>query len=384
MRRGDHRAEHFASIPAGRVEAQDERQQVERERRDPQQRHGRDVLRDVVGDGEQQHRPGRGERAPQNLPREGRRRFMRAIARGGARRYAARRDVRRVYIARAAPAGRDAEDDERRIATGPPERLPARRRPRLEQERIADEREHRRQVRQREQPIRTRAGSRTREPRLYQRTRRRQQEVRQPDGDGQQSEYQPRRILASLRLPVRGRHDRQNGERQHEQHRMKPPLRARRDTVHERVGIRVAGEQRGLEEHEARRPHRRGSAEPRKDLLRHHRLDEEQQERADEDRDGVQKHRVAAGCLASEARRDSTGARSPRVSKRGNAKRARGVSTSSSAGSIRRDPSSAPTTRRCRRPAAGAAGYRIRPLRRSRACDRTPPASERRRGRRRG
>ena len=47
------------------VEAQDEREQIERQRHDPQQRHRGDVLRDVVRHREQQQRAGRGERAPQ-------------------------------------------------------------------------------------------------------------------------------------------------------------------------------------------------------------------------------------------------------------------------------------------------------------------------------
>ena len=51
------------------VEAEDEGQQIERQRHDPQQRHRRDVLRDVVGHREQQHRARRGERAPEDLAR---------------------------------------------------------------------------------------------------------------------------------------------------------------------------------------------------------------------------------------------------------------------------------------------------------------------------
>ena len=55
-RRGEHRQEDVAPVPAGGVEAEDEREQVERERHDPQQRHRRDVLRDVVRHREQQQR----------------------------------------------------------------------------------------------------------------------------------------------------------------------------------------------------------------------------------------------------------------------------------------------------------------------------------------
>ena len=51
---GQRREDELALVPAGAVEAEDERQQVQRQRHDPQQRHRRDVLRDVVGHGEQQ------------------------------------------------------------------------------------------------------------------------------------------------------------------------------------------------------------------------------------------------------------------------------------------------------------------------------------------
>ena len=50
------------------------------------------------------------------------------------------------------------------------------------------------------------------------------------------------------------------------------------------VGVGVAGEQHALEEHEARRPDRGRAAEPRQDLLGDDRLDQEQQERRKEDR----------------------------------------------------------------------------------------------------
>ena len=74
-RRGGHRQEDVAPVPARAVEAEDERQQVERQRHDPQQRHRRDVLRDVVRHREQQQRAGRGERAPEHLARDRRRRL---------------------------------------------------------------------------------------------------------------------------------------------------------------------------------------------------------------------------------------------------------------------------------------------------------------------
>jgi len=76
QRGGGRRQEEVAPVPAGAVEAQDEREEVERERHDPQERDRRDVLRDVVRDRQQQDGSGRRERDPQRLPRE---RRMRAV-----------------------------------------------------------------------------------------------------------------------------------------------------------------------------------------------------------------------------------------------------------------------------------------------------------------
>ncbi len=145
--------------------------------------------------------------------------------------------------------------------------------PRLEQERIADERQHRREIRQREQPIRARARTAPREPRLHQRARRRQQEVRQADRRGEQAEDQPRRVLGARRASSCAPGMIGSTRRLDEQQRdVQLDRRARREPAHGPVGVRVAGEQRGLEEHEARRPDRRRAAEPRQDLLRDDRL----------------------------------------------------------------------------------------------------------------
>ena len=58
------RAEKLAVIPAGMVEANDEREQVDRKRRDEQERHRGDFGAGVVRRGEQHHRGERGERDP--------------------------------------------------------------------------------------------------------------------------------------------------------------------------------------------------------------------------------------------------------------------------------------------------------------------------------
>ena len=81
-----------------------------------------------------------------------------------------------------------------------------------------------------------------------------------------------------------------------------------RQPVHDEVGVRVAREQRRLEEDEAGRPDGGRSAEPRQDLLRDDRLHQEQQEGADEDGRGVEGHRGGIRARAS-ARLRGTGNR---------------------------------------------------------------------------
>src|SRR5207302_5369735 len=84
--------------------------------------------------------------------------------------------------------------------------------------------------------------------------------------------------------------DRQEGERQREQPDMEQCLAPRAEAMGE-VSVRITGEQHALEEHQAGRPHRRGAAEPRQDLLGDDRLNQEQQEGGEEDRRRVRQRR---------------------------------------------------------------------------------------------
>ena len=246
--------------------------------------------RDVIGHGEEQHRAHRGERAPEHLSRRRRRSLGKAVADHGLRLRGPFGDCRGSRLAEARPARGGAEHDEQRVRGRPAQGLRACRRPRLEQERISDEREHRCEIRQREQAIGARARTGAREPRLDQRARRRQQEVGQADRDGEQAQDQPRRVLVAGRLPAAAGNDGQRDQRDDEERDVQPHLRARSEPVHGEIRIRIAGEERRLEEDEARGPDGRRAAEPRENLLRHHGLDEEQQEGADEDRGGVEEH----------------------------------------------------------------------------------------------
>ena len=117
------------------------RQQVERERHQPQQRHRGDVLREVVGDREQQHRAGRRQREPEHV-----RRFAAADAV-----VAAVAASHRLAAACARPAR--AKQRESGEQPRPHAHLLRAAEERLDQERIADQREQRGEVRQREQAV---------------------------------------------------------------------------------------------------------------------------------------------------------------------------------------------------------------------------------------
>ncbi len=284
--RGKHGQKDFAPIPARAVEAENETEQVDRQRRDPEERDRGDVLANVIRHRKQQVRARRGERGPQNLPAERRWRFARGMqpVPGGRNRRSGR------PRAEAEPCGRRGEQSERDVCTGPAVRLQSRRHPRLERERIAEQRQHRCQIGEREQSIRALSRKTSRKPRLHERAGRRQQEVRQTNGRREQAENEERRTLAAERLPLRAGHDRQKRATQSEQRDVQPNLRPRGQATRDGVGIRVAQEQRHLEKDEAGGPHRRGSAEPRQNLLRRDRLQQEKQKRAEENRRCVEGH----------------------------------------------------------------------------------------------
>ena len=71
---------------------------------------------------------------------------------------------------------------------------------------------------------------------------------------------------------------------------MQPSLTFVGEAPRDRVRIRIAQEQRRLEENETGRPYRRRSAEPWQDLLGHDRLQQEKQKRAEKDRRCVEGH----------------------------------------------------------------------------------------------
>ena len=106
------------------------------------------------------------------------------------------------------PKGRQtAQHDEQPEAAGPIPDLRRNRKRRLEQKWIRNQRRQRADIRQCVEPIRRTAWIRSAEPGLPQRPGGRENEIRQPDGAGEQSEDSPCRIAGRIGLPSCRRHD---------------------------------------------------------------------------------------------------------------------------------------------------------------------------------
>ena len=131
---------------------------------------------------------------------------------------------------------------------------------------------------------------RTREPVLKHRRARRQHEERHADGP-RQKEQQPAERIGVRRsdgtcLDHEGQHECRRGKhRDLNEHVM---LQAEPTRCAERVA--VAGEHHDLEEHDAAVPHHRHAAKDRQHHLGRHRLDQEQQEPAEEHGRGEQRN----------------------------------------------------------------------------------------------
>src|SRR5260221_7081467 len=251
------------------VEGEDEGDEVERERQHPEEWHARDVLGDVVGDCQQHHRAHRRKREPQQLILQWN--WAPSAHCLGALRGA----IGRHESHRTADPGEAAVDE--RPAPAELSQVEGR----LEQQREAEQREERGEVRKREQAIRHHALEATPVPRLEERRRRREQEIGQPDRRAQEKQDAQDRLFVALRLPAARRDDRQAGERNGEQRHMQVGLAARPEPRRP-VGVGIAGEKHALEEDEAGGPDHPRAAEPRQDLLGDDRLHQEQQERRKE------------------------------------------------------------------------------------------------------
>ena len=146
---------------------------------------------------------------------------------------------------------------------------------RFDQERVAQQRQERPDVRERVEAVGRDAGVRSAEPGLQERSRRGEHQVRQAEAAQQQAEDVGRRRFLAGGLPGFGRGDRQQAERQQEQSEVDRDLRLGTEPADAEMCVRVAAEQKDLKEQHARRPDRGTAAEPRQDEARDQGLDQE-------------------------------------------------------------------------------------------------------------
>ncbi|TLD45373.1 MAG: hypothetical protein FAZ92_02369 [Accumulibacter sp.] len=277
-----------AMIVAWRIEAENEAQQVDAQRHHPQERHRRDVLRQVTGQRQQEDRGRHRQADPQQALAQRR-------PRHGLRTGRAAFEFAGDALPRLPGAG-EAGDHEEDVADRPGVCLLHDDKERFDEHRIGEQREHRRQVRQRVEAIRHQAVERPRIPRLHQRPGGRQQQVRHADGGSEDDEHIPRRAGEGGVLPGRIGDHRQRRQTEQQQHAVHDVLPARRKPLVQQVHVEVAEQQRRLKEDHAGGPHRRRTAEPRQDHLGDDRLDLEEEKGRKEDRHGEADHPGVPGC----------------------------------------------------------------------------------------
>ena len=272
------------------------RRQVDGEREHPEERDGGDVRGDVGGGAEEQARRHEGEGRP---PDAAARRHP-LVAAGQGRRRGVGLAVRAGGggRGRAAPDHQRARDDQRRedqVAQGPEPRLrdgagTGERQPRLDEHRIAQQREQAAEIARRIEEVRVAGGAvaRVREPVLEHRRGGAHHEEGQAHRRREEDQHVERRCALAAPEEAEVEAQRQHGERQREQRDVQDGLARGAEPRAARVGVRVAGEERGLEEHHAGAPHRRGAAEERQDHLAGHRLHHEQEGGADEQGERVE------------------------------------------------------------------------------------------------
>ncbi len=251
----------IAAVPAAALEAQDEAQQVNAERQHPQERDGGHVLRQVIGDGQQQHRGAGRQGQPQGVQAQARL----------LRRRPFRRGLHHVGVPRA-KGGEPAQRDEHAVGDGPDPGLLMGGEDRFEQKRITDEREHGAGIRERVQAIRHRALEAARVPRLQQRPGGGEQEIGEADGHRQQPQNPESGVFARGGFPGDARINGQHRRADQQQAAVEQHLDARFEVPDHGMGVEVPEQKRHLEEEQTGGPNRRRAAEPGQDDLGDHRL----------------------------------------------------------------------------------------------------------------
>lgn len=260
-------------------EGENEREQVEGQRKDPEERHGRHVGGQHGGHPEHQAGRGGGERhPPQTAPGPRSRGF-------GFRRRVPVFDRDR---GRRSPDVRGASEREHQVddvARGPADALPLEPEGRLYHDRIRGEGQQAPHVARRVEEIGIGGlgPSRSAQPRLEKRRTRGEDEEGKPDGQEERFKEPERR---GQRSGARGAFDEpkgEHGEGHDQQHRVDRELRSPRSAA-DPVRVGVAGKKGGLEEEHTGRPRGGRAADPRQHHLRDQGLHGEEKTGPDRDR----------------------------------------------------------------------------------------------------
>jgi hypothetical protein len=276
-----HHQHPFVRQERPRLEHQHPGQEIERQWQHPEQRRGSDVGRNMRGDGDQEARGHRGEKNPARAQGPTRRRRGRFLGP-----HVGLHQCRRAQQQHAAAGD---QHDQKAIARGPHQVLCMEREHRLQQHRIGQQREETADIGGGIEEIRIGPGgvAGADEPGLQQRIVGGKRKERQPDRDGKQAE-QPDGITRGRRIAPAGR-DRQR-QRRHRHDQQEDMDRNGNDAFfdpHQDMRVGIAGQEQRLEKHHRHRPHRGRAAEPRQHHLGEQRLHREQEQRAQEDRGGI-------------------------------------------------------------------------------------------------
>ncbi len=249
------------------TEGDHEREEIGAERDDPQERHHRRPLRDGIGGRDQQSRSECRVEHPQQQ--------RIAVAR------AKRTRIGHLGVWRAADREHAAGSKQSRIqhvGPGPPAGLLHARQQPLEEEWIGEQAQERPDIGGGEETHRIEIGRDMRKPARKQGRRRCQRDIGQADAHRQQSQNAPRGIARIYRLPIIGGRDRQQQQGQNKDADLQLGLPVDGQRQRDRIGVRIAHQQRHLEEQHAYEPGRRAASEPWQDELAKDELHLKQQE----------------------------------------------------------------------------------------------------------
>ena len=278
-----------AAVPALALKAQDERQQVQGQRRNPQHGNGRDVFGQKAGVGHHQYGRAGGQGHPQAAlaPRHAGAAWGSRVGSGG------RKAGVGHAMAPAAPGQISASRHKAQEQARPGPRLRPCGQQRLDRQGVGQQGQHRAQVGQGKQAVRHQASLLAGKPGLHQGAGGGQHKVGQTNRSGEQTQDAQGGVFGAIGFPGLAGGDGQQPQARQQQQHMQNALAHGREVAHQPMGIQVTQQQKRLEKQHAGGPHRRRATKPGQDHLAHQGLHLKEQKRAQKNRQGIRQHRRA-------------------------------------------------------------------------------------------